>query len=210
MEKLTARQQRVDVMCTSTLPARLSNRVENSEQITICNHTRPFQVHMEIQLEPYPTVLRTIQQNNGKERLIVLCPVSFSLFMYINVNPEILDKSEHKSFHKNRYHAKIILIRRWCEESTLRAICLDIDSLHNRLHFVLSLSPKKKSLYTSYENPFHVVIIFISLRLVNALNFTVVTEKLHSSNVVLTTVFSLRPDSNVPAKHLVQPLLSWI
>ncbi len=46
--------------------ARLSNRAENSGPRTVCNHAAPYQAHVEIQLEPYLTVLRTVWPDSGK------------------------------------------------------------------------------------------------------------------------------------------------
>ncbi len=46
--------------------ARLSNRAENSGLRTVCNHAAPYQAHVEIQLEPYLTVLRTVWPDSEK------------------------------------------------------------------------------------------------------------------------------------------------
>ncbi len=66
MEKLVARQQSGNVTHTRTLPARLSNRAENSGPRTVCNRSAPYQALVEIQLEPFLTVLRTVRPDSGK------------------------------------------------------------------------------------------------------------------------------------------------
>ncbi len=46
--------------------ARLSNCAENSGPRTVCNRAAPYQAHVEIQLEPFLTVLRTVRPDSGK------------------------------------------------------------------------------------------------------------------------------------------------
>ncbi len=56
MEKLVARQQ----SCLHGLTA----------PSTVCNCAAPYQAHVEIQLEPYLTVLRTVRPDSGKAAFV--------------------------------------------------------------------------------------------------------------------------------------------
>ncbi len=66
MEKLVVRQQSGDVTDSTS---KAQHGCLTGPRV-VCNRATPYQAHVEIQLEPYLTVFRTVRPDSGKAALL--------------------------------------------------------------------------------------------------------------------------------------------
>ncbi len=69
--------------------ARLSNRAENSGSRTVCNRAVPYQAHVEIQLEPFPTVLRTVRPDSAA--LVLALRNLYESLLFLSLREDLLN-----------------------------------------------------------------------------------------------------------------------
>ncbi len=75
--------------------ARLSNRAENSGSRMVCNRAVPYQAHLEIQLEPFPTVLRTVRPDSAA--LVLALRNLYESLLFLSLREDLLNIRQNTS-----------------------------------------------------------------------------------------------------------------